>query len=577
MPKDCVSPSDENRDAFASPISVMDDTGRNVASLKIDTVFRQGAAVLVVGWCSDPAMDITAGDGLASLQHRLVRPDVAASLGQSGTLSFGFCLLVIPKQPDLFNITVADTQVPIAIPRESTDAPVSEPVPEPVVAALFACMARGRIGGKLWRAALGFMPDTPMPSGLVAGKLDHAVGSRVGTVVGGWCVQNRRTQVWLEDADGRAYALQNALDIPSPKVGFIADLSVPGPHVTLCGVSHKGRFTMSHADTQFAGGDLKAVAARLHDVPSPRTEISRRAALVDLPHLNRLRGHLDANRHVPDLIVTDYGAVPKAPRISVIVPLYGRIDFIEHQLLAFVNDPDFQDAVELIYVLDDPNRLSAIQGHAPLWLKICGCPFKVVHNGQNNGFSGACNIGAEVARGETLIFLNSDVFPQAPGWASGLGTVLANHDTVGIVAPRLLFPDGGLQHAGMVPYWRPALEIWSNRHQYMGFDPALDPAQELTQVPLVTGACVALRRRDFDAVGGWNTDYLLGDFEDSDLCLSLQDLGLHTAYEPRISLTHIERQSVSEMGEPTFRSYVTLLNATRYSRRWGRVLKGYAQ
>ena len=85
----------------------------------------------------------------------------------------------------------------------------------------------------------------------------------------------------------------------------------------------------------------------------------------------------------------------------------------------------------------------------------------------------------------------------------------------------------------------------------------------------ITGACLAMRRVDFDRVGGWDTSYLIGYFEDSDLCLKLQAAGLDVAYLPTVQLTHLERQSFKLLGPDEFRTRVVIYNAVRHQTRWG--------
>jgi len=93
-------------------------------------------------------------------------------------------------------------------------------------------------------------------------------------------------------------------------------------------------------------------------------------------------------------------------------------------------------------------------------------------------------------------------------------------------------------------------------------------------VPCVTGACLAIRRTDFERVGGWDTGYLIGDFEDSDLCLKLHAAGLKIAYLPTVQLTHLERQSIKMMGQDEFRMRVVIFNAVRHQRRWAEIIEG---
>ena len=102
----------------------------------------------------------------------------------------------------------------------------------------------------------------------------------------------------------------------------------------------------------------------------------------------------------------------------------------------------------------------------------------------------------------------------------------------------------------------------------MGLDPSLDQRPGVTNVPAVTGACMALRRSDYDQVGGWDTGFLIGDFEDSDLCLKLRQAGLSSAYLPSVELTHLERQSFRLLGEGDYRTKVVIYNALRHQQRW---------
>jgi GT2 family glycosyltransferase len=172
-----------------------------------------------------------------------------------------------------------------------------------------------------------------------------------------------------------------------------------------------------------------------------------------------------------------------------------------------------------------------------------------------------------------LVFLNSDAIPQRPGWLTSMIDFLDAHAGVGAVGARLTYGDGSIQHAGMVFRHRTDLAIWVNDHPQMGLDPSLDSHDRPTAMPAVTGACLAVRRQHFDEVGGWDTGYLIGDFEDSDLCLKLRQRGLAIAYLPGVQLTHLERQSFKLLGAGEYRTKVTVFNAARHQRRWAQLLQ----
>jgi GT2 family glycosyltransferase len=78
----------------------------------------------------------------------------------------------------------------------------------------------------------------------------------------------------------------------------------------------------------------------------------------------------------------------------------------------------------------------------------------------------------------------------------------------------------------------------------------------------------------FRELGGMSEEYVIGDFEDSDLCLRAQEQGWNVYYTPEIELFHLERQSMQLIGEgePGWRQSLTLYNMWKHSRRWGSLI-----
>ncbi|NDY90903.1 glycosyltransferase [Ideonella livida] len=306
----------------------------------------------------------------------------------------------------------------------------------------------------------------------------------------------------------------------------------------------------------------------MHGLYTPDDRKARRYTEVDGPVLEGLIRSARLRQAQAPVETHAVGPQLQDPRCSVIVPLYRRFDFVEPQLAKFRQDPWLRQHAELIYVVDDPALVPLMQAEASILHTLYGVPFTWVWGGMNRGFSGANNLGARQARGQDLLFLNSDVFPTRPGWLQALTQVLEQHPDIGAVAPRLLHADGSIQHDGMVFQHLETLDIWANEHRFKGLDPAERPAQGLVQVPAVTGACLLMRRADFDAVGGWDEGFLVGDFEDSDLCLKLAERGLLSACLRSQVLTHLERQSLSSLGDGGFRTSLVIFNAARHQKRW---------
>ena len=239
--------------------------------------------------------------------------------------------------------------------------------------------------------------------------------------------------------------------------------------------------------------------------------------------------------------VWQYGEPPAAPAVSIVVPLYGRIDFLEHQLAQFVHDPEMREA-DLIYVLDSPELAPALESAAGQLFELYGLPFRVAALAENGGYSVANNRGVSLAEGRLLLLLNSDVLPDKPGWLGEMTRFYDEHE-VGALGPKLLFEDDTLQHAGIRFQRPPGGGAWENEHYFKGLHRDLPAANVARAVPAVSGACLMISRELFDGVGGLRGMFVQGDYEDTDLCLRLRGEGHETWYLPEVELYHLEGQS----------------------------------
>ena len=430
--------------------------------------------------------------------------------------------------------------------------------------------------------AAGHVPGAPV------GHIDGARWTEDGSlVVVGWALPARAENIFIVADGGGSIAAAEAIQVPRPDLlnrfgeefgptaaagGFLArfrNVAKPGK----VSLAAEGRRTLFSARAIEAGSDPVAHARWLFSQPTPVHQLVERFSTVDLPAISSVIEKRNRALEHKKIERWDFGRPRPDPQATVIVPLYGRWDFVEHQLLAFADDREFNEDIELVYVIDDPDLLAGLLSSAEELYELYNVPFTVIWGHANRGFSGANNLGANAASGRYLVFLNSDAFPTAPGWVGSLVRVLEENPEFGVVAPRLLFPDGGLQHVGIEFRWNGAFGIWINDHPLLGLPAEADKVSGLCERHAVTGACMAVRRDEFDALDGFDTGYLIGDFEDSDLCLKYRRKGLLPGYFPGVELTHLERQSIKQSGDQEFRQKVTILNAVRHQLRWGELIE----
>lgn len=437
-------------------------------------------------------------------------------------------------------------------------------------------------------AALLFAACPELPAAMrtrVQGFVDEVQTFRgFGCVSYGWAITCDEYQFWLAGAGGTWRPLREAMrynraDVDSSfgqdfgphtaQAGFFCALPGAGDgELRLIAAGPAGCFTVHGRSGRAGPADPLTYARWAFSLPTPFSRFGERLDRHDGALLAQL---IQARRRkAPEQVESwDCGAMPASPSISVVVPLYGDLRFVEHQLVEFCDDEDFRSGrSELIYVLDDPRIVEEMRCAGDGLYRLYGLPFRVVWGGYNRGYSGANNLGMKAARGEVLVLLNSDVFPLQQGWSQAMREVLDSRPDVCAVGARLEYPDGSLQHCGMRFEYSEALSAWLNRHPGQGLECPPRPGPPLA-VPAATGACLAVRRRELLALGGMDEEYLIGDFEDSDLCLRLAGERRRVVVLPDTRMVHLERQSFALLGSPDFRLSVTRYNAWRHGKRWG--------
>lgn len=237
---------------------------------------------------------------------------------------------------------------------------------------------------------------------------------------------------------------------------------------------------------------------------------------------------------------------------SIIIPVYGLSQVTRRCLETLLAAPPSSCRAEIIVVDDaSPDDTAAV-------LRGLGDAIRVVSHEVNRGFARSCNDGAAAATGEYLAFLNNDTLPHAR-WLDALVTHALANPAAGVVGSKLLYPDGTIQHAGMV--FDADLKP---QHLYLGF-PADHPAvSRPRRFATVTGASLLIGRATFEGLGGFDEGYVNG-YEDVDLCLRVRELGFEVHYCPGSVAVHLE--SVSEGRTAKDRA-----NRERFEARWSHKL-----
>lgn len=214
-------------------------------------------------------------------------------------------------------------------------------------------------------------------------------------------------------------------------------------------------------------------------------------------------------------------------KVSVILLEYHSIDEIREAIAAMrLYDKECEIVVSSnsLYNKEDQEKAKAA---------VTDC--KWVFNAENGGFGYGMSMGAKVANGEYVVFLNSDVLLQND--FSQMIAYMEQHPNVGMIAPQLVDKNGVVQDSYrkiITPFnffWRHVERLLKVKHDQRRTEPIV--------VDWVIGAFMLTKKKYFDMVGGFDYKTYFMYVEDMDLCHELKRRGLDTVYYPLTSAQYV--------------------------------------
>jgi GT2 family glycosyltransferase len=230
--------------------------------------------------------------------------------------------------------------------------------------------------------------------------------------------------------------------------------------------------------------------------------------------------------------------IPEGTRVSIIIAAGGRIEVLQANLNSIFGKTTYLD-YEIVVI--DNSRTNTVEkavrdfqaGHSNLrYIDWRNKPFN---------YSAINNAAARQCTSPVLLFLNDDTSVITPDWLQAM-LELALRPEVGAVGGKLLYPNGAIQHAGVV------MGIYDNcGHAFKGMDASsghyFDFTDVIRDVSAVTGACLMTRSSIFWQADGFDEKQFAVAFNDIDLCLKIGSFGYRVLYTPHAVLYHHESLS----------------------------------
>ena len=181
----------------------------------------------------------------------------------------------------------------------------------------------------------------------------------------------------------------------------------------------------------------------------------------------------------------------------------------------------------------------------------------------NRGFSAANNLGAAVANGRSILFLNSDT-RVAPDALVEPVTYLLSHPEVGALTVRLIYPNGERDpdnHRGFPTPWNAICHfsglsrLFPNNPHYNGYFQSFQNMAETHAVDVIAGSYMLMPLALCRELGGWDETYFFYG-EDIDFCYRIREAGYQIIYYPHVEVLHYKgassglRKESAEIAKP---------------------------
>ncbi len=243
------------------------------------------------------------------------------------------------------------------------------------------------------------------------------------------------------------------------------------------------------------------------------------------------------------------------PRVSIVVPCFNQAELTLNCLRSLQANTDA--ALYEVILIDNGSSDATVN-----LARAEGPRFRVVRNEENTGFGPACNQGAGLAGAEYVLFLNNDTI-LLPGWLEPLVAALDEDAALGAVQPKLLYPDGRLNDAGGLVFGGGEPWIYGK-----GSTEPDAPQFSCRRAPdYASGACLLVRHRAFDDVGGFDDRFAPAYYEDTDLSFSLRAAGWKVLFEPASKVVHVEGGTAGTDVSQGIKRY-QIRNAVRFTQKW---------
>ncbi|WP_411959322.1 glycosyltransferase [Pseudomonas sp. s4] len=278
-----------------------------------------------------------------------------------------------------------------------------------------------------------------------------------------------------------------------------------------------------------------------------------RQALAE--HLQRMGIDAEVTSEYPNLSIhrVVYPLLTE-PLVSIVIPTKDGVDILRQCMDGIFHKTDYTN-YEVIIVNNQSEKAETLEYFDELRRDK---RVRIIDFDHPFNYSRINNIAVKEANGSILALLNNDLEVINRDWLREMVSHAVRPE-IGAVGARLFYPDGTVQHAGVLLGYKGRaghMYRYAPRH-WLGYWARGVLIQNLTAV---TAACLVLRKEIYDSIGGFDEENFTITFNDVDLCLRIHEKGFRNLYTPYAELYHHESKTRGLMAFQSEEDY--------FSERW---------
>src|SRR5215217_7209143 len=233
------------------------------------------------------------------------------------------------------------------------------------------------------------------------------------------------------------------------------------------------------------------------------------------------------------------------PKVSIIVATRDNVSLLKSCIESIERLTTYRN-YEILIIDNDSTEPATLE-------YLAKTPHRVIPFREEYNYSRINNLGVSQSKGEYVLLLNDDTEVISGEWLEAM-LEHAQRPEVGAVGAKLIYPDGRVQHAGVVTgvghSWMRG--VATHAYQFYPSDASghMGTLATTTNYNAVTAACMMVRKGVYEEVGGFNEEDLPLSFDDVDLCLRIRERGYLVVYTPHAELYHHETMTRKKVDTP---------------------------